>query len=205
MTTSTALTLKLAPQDAEIEENRGDYAYGNNPTLFLRVDWSYEQLLTLLKCGNEPMFGLWLSSVSQDTWSALKKLLPSGGKELGVLKDRCEYNDVFTQRFTPSLLPLLIISLGFEQYTLEDGRKAHEVYGWAIEEERELLASLKARKEDGDETSNLGLSRIEQVLLGTGHTQARLPSDGTAGVNWQFAELTNGDILVLAGYEWFNA
>lgn len=202
--TNNLLTLKLPPSDLDIEENRGDYAHGSNSARFLRTDWSYEQLLTFLRSGNEPMYGLWLDRVSQDTWSAVNKLLPGAKKELAAFKDQCEYEDVFTGRFTPSLLPLMLISLGFEQYTLEDGRKAHEVYEWAIEEEREMLASLKARKDEGNLTANLGLSRIEQVLLGTGHTKALLPSDGTVGVNWQFAELTNGDILVLAGYEWFN-
>lgn len=198
----TVITFK--PQhDLKPCEGRGDYVYGDNQDVFLRVDWSLEQVKSFVRTSNEPFVGLVLSNLRADTWQALALLLGDAAqKELKTMRTHCEYSDYYTNRFSPSLFPVLLLTRNLGAYARDEGYEPRHLE-FASEAEHKLEQVLADLQSDEYEC-RIRLSRIAQVLMGTGYTNSCLPSDGDAIIDWQFAELTNGDILVLAGYEWFN-
>lgn len=201
-TSETAITFK--PQhDLEPLEGRGDYIYGDNQDVFLRIDWSLAQVRAFVRSSNEPFVGLFLSALGADTWKVLDRLFSSAAqRELRTMKAHCEYQDCYTGRFSTSLFPLVLLTRQLSAYAHDEGYEPRHL-DYACEAEHNLERELTDLEND-ECSCRIRLSRIAQVLMGTGYTNSCLPSDGDAIIDWQFAELTNGDILVLAGYEWFN-
>ncbi len=209
MTTTTPVSHDFATIKAQNglgivpHEDRGDYVLGDAQDKYLRTDWKLDTIISMVRQGNEPMKAVDLSALGAQTWKVLLEMLSpgTGPMALADMKNSALYTCHYTGQKMCSLLPLYLVTLSWEQYVRPGTRGL----------DRDSLQYASSELEDGipfgtnDQFGDrIGVSRINQCLLGTGYTQATLPSDGDAVIEWQFAELTNGDILMLAGYEWFN-
>lgn len=196
------ILIKVRPDGLEPNENRGDY-YGDAGDRFLRTDWTMESIRRLMASANEPFHGVCLARIRTQAWDALEQLLPRSSKEREAMRTMCEYVDAYTGRFTPSLWPLLVLTTAPEQY-----EPALSATGASVDfvtlDEPELAEYLEEVTTSRSFGERINIGRIAQVCLGTGYSRMCLPSDGSAVIEAQFAELSNGDILLLAGYEWFN-
>lgn len=198
------LTLKLPPLGILALDERGDFPFGDNACLFLRLDWNLEKVLGFFKQLNEPYSALSLAYLGLNAWKTLEKLLPDSGKEVRAMHEKCQYSDCFTDRFCPSMLPLFVVTTDPSQYVDEPRGFGASAIERATLDEEALADALKRYTEGASAGATLAPGRIPQVLLGTGYSRSCLPSDGDSRLNWQFSGLSNGDVLVLAGYEWFN-
>ncbi len=209
MTTASPMTNEFPTLKAQNgkglvpNEDRGDYVLGDAQDKYLRTDWTLDTILSMVRQGNEPMKAIDLSALNPRTWTVLLELLSpgTGPMALADMKNSALYQCHYTDQRLCSLLPLYLVTLSWEQYVRPGSAGL----------DRDSLMYASSELEDGipfgtnDQFGDrIGLSRVQQCLLGTGYTMATLPSDGSSVVNYQFAELTNGDILILAGYEWFN-
>jgi hypothetical protein len=55
-----------------------------------------------------------------------------------------------------------------------------------------------------DDSGNLQLTRVDKSLLGSSYTMGTLSSDGSASRVSYKTPLSNGDILLSAGWMWHN-
>ncbi len=194
------VTLKPRPADVPKDAGvRGDYLYGEDQAEYLRPDWLLVTVEEHVRAANEPLQGIALRRLSSSTWGVLEELLPQGLEEVQRMRGNAAYEDVYTQHTTTSLYPLLIVTPDAQQYP-----DVNNQLEFATLDTTELLEYLPQLVDKKTHDCGVALGRIEQVLLGSGYTQMCLPSDGSACIELQFAEFTNGDILVLAGFEWFN-
>lgn len=198
------LTLKLPPAEMTVSEDRGDYVFGDMPTLFLRLDWTLDKALGFFQQLNEPFSALYLSYLSTKPWSALEQLLCEGTKEVRAMKANCQYSDSYSERYSPSLLPLFILTVDPDQYVKPGQGFDRQAIGRATLDEDEFRTKLAPYREQLPAGSDVNPGRIAQVMLGSGYSFSHSLADGTSVLRWQFSELTNGDVLVLAGYEWHS-
>lgn len=199
------ITLKVRPDncfDTEAGAARGDYIYGDKQDCFLRPDWTLAQVRSFINASNEPMVGLSLTQIDLATWDVLESLLPEASKELRLMKSFSEYEDLYTSRFSCALYPMVVLTRDWSQYQTS-GKVSKDRVEFSVLDDDELHEMFDRRSKSGS-MDRLDVGRVPQVIMGTGYTRSCMPSDGSAVLEWQFAELTNGDILVLAGYEWFN-
>lgn len=198
------LTLKLPPGNLVAPEDRGDYPFGDNAPLFLRVDWTLKQTMSFFQRLNEPYSALYLPYLVSKPWDALEKLLPDGTKEVRAMHEKCQYKDYYTERFSSALLPLMVLTVDPDQYVDETRGLGAEDLARATMDEAECSERLEQYHQLVPAGSELNPGRVAQVLMGSGYSLTCMPLDGTSVLRWQFSELTNGDVLLLAGYEWHN-
>lgn len=189
-------------------DERGDYPHGSKPTKYLRPDWTLPHVLGLVRASNEPLVGLPLRALGADTWMVLKRLMGADAAAvpdaLLDMEEGLAYVDVFTDRQAYAAFPLYVLTRDTDQYAQPSrGVTAERLAAIACTGE-ELTARLSALDQDADWEVRVKVDRVTQVLMGTGFMTEYLPADGSVILDWQFAEFSNGDILILAGYEWFN-
>lgn len=202
---SGPVTLKPLPDDRpEPHASRGARVLGEaGVDAFFRRDWTMASFRRFLANSNEPMEALDVSSIAMTPWTGLKQLLRNDNHEAELLAEFVQYKDAYTEQFTCSAVPLVLFCANAQAYVGPD----HPL-PWLLSTARfgaDALDELMLRftAEHDDSWSEPRLDRILQVLLGTGYSRSHLPAAGDSRLTWQFVELTNGDVLLLAGYEWF--
>lgn len=193
----TSTTVK-AQAGVTADPSRGTYVLGSAQAKYLRTDWTLERLRSMVAQNNEPLSLLYLPGVAQRTWGALSAMLHEPVALLDM-QNSAKYTCEYLRQETPSLMPLYLLTADLEQYAHD---KSYSL-------DRLMRACLNPSAAGWlnnplDSTNTMNVPHIQSVMMGTGHTADLLPSDGTAIKCAQFAELTNGDILVLAGFEWFE-
>jgi hypothetical protein len=200
------ITIKPRPDNVTaVGTDRGDYVYGDAQDRFLRPDWDMDTIKSFISSSNEPIDAISLPALGNLTWDKVSELLPGGEREVKLMRDYSQYEDAYTGRFTDSLYPLLILTRDVTPYRKAlQGKESADRIRWATFLSKDVPSLLEDLTESSNTDARVALGRVSQVLIGTGFTRMCLPTDGSAVIEWQFAELSNGDILALAGYEWFN-
>ena len=199
------ITLLPTPAHLEANPSRGDYIYGESQGEFLRTDWTLEQVLATTGA-RDFVQGLPLGAISKCSdygWGALRLLLPEDSVNVAAMKGGCVYDDVVTGHRAMGLVPLYLLTTNVDAYAHDKGFSMNRLRSVADRQD-DVEDYFDGHKKHRAYLEELALSRIEQVLLGSGYTDFTLPSDGSVGVSWQFVALSNGDVLLLAGLEWFN-
>jgi hypothetical protein len=195
-----------APQDA-----RGERVLGK-PALdrFLRRDWALDDVDRWIRHSNAPTEALHLADIALRPWDALKQLLPSvvsgsAGFDVVALRTFSEYADVYTGHAACALLPLMLLCQDAGSYAPTDSALRPTILAARrVGETLDELAGSYKGKEDPSPRKAPALARVLQVQLGSGYQTERSLQEGDSCLAWQFIELVNGDLLLLAGYEWFS-
>ncbi len=196
-------TLKVKPDNVTALPGRGDYVFGDNQELFLRPDWDFKTVLRFFEQLNEPLQVLDVRLLERQPWNALRKVVKDGLFEVRAMQDKADYLDCYTELHTPSLLPQFLLSTDTGQYAHAEGYTAGQLE-MATLEESEFKAVVGSYDNQAAWGPPLVPGRVQQVLIGTGYSRSFLPTDGDSHLAWQFTELTNGDVVMSLGYEWFN-
>lgn len=182
--------------------DRGSYAFCRQIDPHLRIDvcpWNPLSEQELLERGV-----LMLSHMALNGWNALQMMLPGNTHLFEDMQRNCLYQDVLSQGPAHSLAPVAIVAKDLAAYAQALGEKDLDFLRYTYWHDSAADYWSQTQFGYSEEMSFDNLDRVTTVLLGTGHTQLCLPSDGESVYAWERMDLSNGDSLLLIGLEWFN-
>lgn len=171
-----------------------DYAYGTSHQKFL-IDYD-EKLVKNLN-------PLHLAYFNDDRWHAWVDH-PLIGLEGHEFRDQCHYSCLFLKD-AYAFVPKYIFSDNIEKYF-----DHYEYDPWfkdiALDVEWTMTRVGQTKEQFWENLNEYCIERDHffDLLLGTGHHEGILPSDGSAGLKPFLVELNNGDYIYGYGWVWYN-
>lgn len=137
---------------------------------------------------------LMLPYIGANTWEALKKLSALDQKFFAELESMSKYMCPYTQKEYTAVVPLYIWTNSPDHF-LED------VYVSS----KDMVCDAKwNRRHYADQLFKGKLTKIQSLLLGSGHTSCELMSDGSNSIEYAAMDLENSDKIIFAVYVWHN-
>lgn len=137
---------------------------------------------------------LMLTYVAQNTWEALQQLWGLDQKFFAEIREKAKYTCPYTKVEYTAVVPLYIWTNSPEQFLEE-----------CYVSNKEMACDAKWNtKHYADYLFKGKLTKVQELLLGSGYTSWGLMSDGSNSIEYAAMDLENGDKIIFAVYVWHN-